>query len=89
MGERQTIAGAKSLYFSSPHEQPAIVVGDECTEQSHQVSNGETKGSNAMAMPSVPNTNAGSGTIPGEARHPGLDSAVIGGSCGAIAMDGG
>src|SRR5271165_2431924 len=63
-----------------------------------------------MAMPSVPNTNAGNGTNPGEARtiptiavntinkltlglvssrksrHPGLESTVISGSVGAIAM---
>src|SRR5882757_477668 len=27
-------------------EQPAVVIGDECTKQGHKVSDGETKGSN-------------------------------------------
>ena len=34
-------------------KQPAIVIGDECTEQSHQVSDGETKGSNGKVGPNA------------------------------------
>src|ERR1700733_12366160 len=36
---------------ASLQKQPAIVIGDECTKQSHQVSDGETKGSNGKVRP--------------------------------------
>src|ERR1700722_8429667 len=32
-------------------EQPAIVIGDECPEQSHQISDGETTGPNGKVGP--------------------------------------
>jgi hypothetical protein len=35
----------------SLEEQPAIVIGDKGTEQSHEVSNGESKGSNGKVGP--------------------------------------
>src|SRR6266481_1022500 len=38
---------------ASLHEQPAIVIGDECTEQSHEVSDGETKGSDGKVGPNA------------------------------------
>src|SRR5712671_4790047 len=38
---------------ASLQEQPAIVIGDECTEQSHEVSDGETEGSNGKVGPNA------------------------------------
>src|ERR1700674_2867376 len=36
---------------ASLHEQPAVVIGDERTEQSHKIGNGEPKGSNRKVGP--------------------------------------